>query len=92
MKKIGLLALAVLIVVLLFTLIGGRGEGDGISLPAFSTVKIDNPAASRKGQLVVTCPAYSGNFNPLYLSDPADEAVTRPVSYTHLTLPTTERV
>ncbi len=77
MKKIGLLALAVLIVVLLFTLIGGRGEGDGISLPAFSTVKIDNPAASRKGQLVVTCPAYSGNFNPLYLSDPADEAVTR---------------
>ena len=77
MKKLGLFALAVLVVVLLFTLIGGRGEDGGLSTPAFSTVKIDNPAASRKGNLVVTCPAYSGNFNPLYLTDTIDAAITR---------------
>lgn len=77
MKKLGLFALAVLVVVLLFTLIGGRGEDGGLSTPAFSTVKIDNPAASRKGDLVVTCPAYSGNFNPLYLTDTIDAAITR---------------
>ena len=77
MKKLGLFALAVLVVVLLFTLIGGRGEDGGLSTPAFSTVKIDNPAAVRKGNLVVTCPAYSGNFNPLYLTEPIDKAITR---------------
>ena len=48
MKKLGLFALAVLVVVLLFTLIGGRGEDGGLSTPAFSSVKIDNPAAVRK--------------------------------------------
>ena len=76
MKKLGLFALAVLVVVLLFTLVGGRGN-DGASVPAFSTVKVNNPAAQRKSQLTVTCPAYSGNFNPLYLADETDQAATR---------------
>ena len=74
MKTLGLFTAAVMGVVTLFTAIGGRGGED--SVPAFSG-SVNNPAAARKTELVVTCGDYSGNFHPLYCQNETDLAVTR---------------
>ncbi|NLT58342.1 MAG: ABC transporter substrate-binding protein [Clostridiales bacterium] len=77
LKKFGLYLVSVAAVVFLFTLIGGREPDDAVA--AFAPVKngVNNPASSRKNNLVVTCNAYSGTINPLYLETEADREIVR---------------
>ena len=75
MKKILLFLLSVICVVAIFALVGRIGASNGDRMPG--SMRIQNPAASRRDMLIVSTNPYEARFNPLYAETPADLAITR---------------